>query len=176
MKTKVIMQLDKVAKYIDGEMNLVFSTDDMRFQNWLDALSQGERYSLVISDVERDRTLDQNALLWALINDICQSENAQTTNKWDMYCYLLRLSKAKYTYVSIVEDGLEAFKRAHGVRAVEVVGNETRENGKKFVNCCVYLGSSQMTTKEMSKLIDVTIEYAEHLGIDTHYYREMLEG
>lgn len=173
MKTKVIAELDSRMKDEQGNLFITFKTDNAWYKNWLYELDK-RTYSVIIDEPKRDRTTDQNSLLWALIEDICKCENAQTTDKWEMYCYLLRLSKAKYTYISIVKEGLEDFKNAHGIRAVEVVGNEKRNNGKEFVNCCVFLGSSQMTTKEMGVLIDCTIDYANKLGIDTTYYKEMV--
>lgn len=174
MRTKVIANLDSCMSDDQGNLFVTFKTDNLSYKTWLQSLEK-RLYSLIIDEPKRDRSLDQNALLWALIEEICQHENAQTDDKWEMYCHLLKLSKAKYTYISILKEGLEDFKNAHGVRAVEVVGNETRSNGKEFVNCCVFLGSSQMTRKEMAVLLDCTIDYANKLGIDTTYYKEVVQ-
>ena len=171
-KTKIIANVLRRSKNEDGQIELTLVSDNPMYENYILGLSREAEYAVTFDTLIRGRSLNQNALLWSLIEEIILNPNAQSEDKWDMYCYLLAKAKAKYTYVSIVEEGLEDFKLAHGVRAVKVVGNETRDNGKKFVNCLVFLGSSQMSTKEMNKLIDATIEYAHKLGIDTRAMEE----
>ncbi|MGJ0961697.1 hypothetical protein ACR75P_08430 [Faecalicoccus pleomorphus] len=172
MKTKVIGKLLQRTIDEDGSMNVTFKVDNWRYRNYLQKLDKKE-YSIVLSDVRNSRTLQQNKYLWALIHEISENENAQSNDDIEMYCYLLRMAKAKYTFVSVIEDGLEDLKKE--MRYVEVIEYETRPNGKRFANCRVFLGSSKFDTKEMAKLIDTTIEYAENLGIDTAYYREVLQ-
>ena len=87
-----------------------------------------------------------------------------------MYCEFLRMAKALYTYVSVLKDGVDSLAQAHGVRAVQILGTEVRDNGNEFVNCRLFLGSSQMDTKQMGVLIDCILDYAEQLGISTQYY------
>lgn len=172
MRTKIIANVVRRTKNEDGQLELTIASDNPMYEHYMLGLSKEADYAVTFDTVIRGRSLNQNALLWALIEEIILNPNAQSEDKWEMYCYLLSKAKAKYTYISIVEDGLEDFKLAHGVRAVKVVGNETRENGKKFINCLVFLGSSQMTTKEMNKLIDTTLEYAHKLGVDTRAMEE----
>ena len=45
----------------------------------------------------------------------------------------------------------------------------------KWARCKVFIGSSKMNKEEMGQLIDKTLWYAEQLGIDTIYYRDMLK-
>lgn len=130
-------------------------------------------YGITFDAPDKNRTLNQNALLWALIEDICRNENASYADTWDMYCELLRLAKAKFTYVSVVKDGLDDLAKSHGVRALQTLGTITNEKGVEFVNCRLFLGTSQMNTQEISLVIDKAIEYASQLGIDVNYYRDM---
>ena len=53
---------------------------------------------------------------------------------------------------------------------MQILGTEIRDNGNEFVNCRLFLGSSQMDTKQMGVLIDCILDYAEQLGISTQYY------
>ena len=69
-----------------------------------------------------------------------------------------------------MKDGVDSLAQAHGVRAVQILGTEIRDNGNEFVNCRLFLGSSQMDTKQMGVLIDCILDYAEQLGISTQYY------
>ncbi len=171
MKTKIIANLVRKSTNEDGELEITFSVNGWNYRNYAQVLEKKE-YAIELSEIQNKRTLNQNAMLWKLIHEIAQNENAQSNDDWEVYCYLLGKAKAKYTYISVLEIGLEALKRE--VRALEVLSYETRENGTKWANCRVFIGSSKMNTKEMANLIDVTIDYAENLGIDTGYYKELM--
>lgn len=172
MKVKVIGELLQRTTDEEGNMNITFKINNWRYRNYLQKLDKKE-YSIVLSDIRNARTLQQNKYLWALIHDICENENAQSNDLDEMYCHLLMLAGAKYTFASIIEDGVEDVKKE--MRYVRVLEYETRANGNRFANCQIFIGSSKFNTKEMAKLIDTTIEYAENLGIDTAYYREVLQ-
>ena len=167
MKTKVVGKVVRRQMNEEGQLEVTIAVDNPMYEMYLRGLNKEKDFAITFSDIVKGRSLQQNKLLWVLIGKIIENPNAQTQDSFDMYCYLLRVSKAKYTYLSVLEEGLEDFKMAHGIRAVSVVGNETRENGRRFVNCLCFLGSSQMSTKEMNVLIDTTLDYAHHLGIDT---------
>ncbi len=175
MKIKLIADYVRKSRNEDGDLEITFALPNVMYEKYAESLKK-QGYSLVINDIKEIRTLGQNGFLWALIREIAKNENSFSNDDWEVYCGLLRLAKAKYTYITVLEDGKDALSQAHGVRAVEWLGTETRENGKTFYKARIYLGSSQMDTKEMSVLIDKTLEYAENLGIDTEYYREGLCG
>lgn len=169
MKTKLIADYKRASINEDGNMEIVFELKSKQYEVYARSLKKGE-YAVILDTVKKGRTLDQNSLMWKLIQDICSNENAPTDDTWDMYCELLRTAKARYTYLSVLKEGLDDLAQAHGVRAVQPLGSETRENGKEFVNVRLFLGTSQMSTLEMGKVIDCALSYAEKLGIDTTYY------
>lgn len=168
MKTKVLATLESRTLNEDGSLNVTFRADNFRFQRYLKELEKKE-YSIEISEIKQKRSLEQNKMMWALIHEIAMNHNAPINDDWEMYCYFLSLAKAKYTYISVIEDGLEDLKKE--VRALRVLSYEKRANGKRFANCQVFIGSSKMNKEEMSRLIDVILQYAEELGIDTEYYK-----
>lgn len=169
MKTKLIGNFIRKSRNEDGNLEITFELTEPIYESYAQTLKKGA-YSVVIDSVKRLRTLNQNSLMWGLIGDICSNENASYNDTWDMYCEFLRMANQKYTYVSVLKDGYEDLCIAHGVRAVQALGTETRSNGKEFVNCRVFIGSSRMSTKEMGVLIDCILDYAEQLGINTQYY------
>lgn len=171
MKTKIVGELARRSTNEDGSLEITFKIDSWNYKHYARDLEKKE-YSIELSEVKSKRTIQQNKYFWKLVHEIASNENASRHDDWEMYCYLLGQAKAKYTYVSVIELGLEALKRE--VRALEVLSYETRENGTKWANCRVFIGSSKMDTKEMGRLIDVTLAYAEELGIDTSYYADMM--
>lgn len=171
MKIKLIGDFIRRTRNEDGFMEITFALPNTLYEQYAQSLEK-HAYSLVIDEVTEIRTHGQNGLLWALIREIAKNENSFSNDTWEVYCGLLRMAKAKYTYITVVDEGKDALAQAHGVRAIEWLGTEERESGKLFYKARVFLGSSQMDTKEMSILIDKALEYAEGLGIDLEYYKE----
>ena len=169
MKTKLIGNYLRKSRNEDGNLEMTFELTEPIYESYAQTLEKGS-YSLIIDSVKRIRTNEQNRLMWALIKEICNNENATSNDTWDMYCEFLRMAKALYTYVSVLKDGVDSLAQAHGVRAVQILGTEMRDNGNEFVNCRLFLGSSQMNTKQMGVLIDCILDYAEQLGISTQCY------
>ncbi len=169
MKTKLIGNFIRKSRNEDGNLEITFELTEPIYESYAQTLEKGA-YSVIIDSVKHLRTNNQNRLMWALIKEISESENASHNDTWDMYCEFLRMAKALYTYVSVLKDGVDSLAQAHGVRAVQILGTEIRDNGNEFVNCRLFLGSSQMDTKQMGVLIDCILDYAEQLGISTQYY------
>lgn len=172
MKTKVLGELIRLNTDELGDLEVTFKINNWRYINWIKSLEK-KLYSITIEESRSQRSLEQNKYMWALIHEISQDDNSQSSDDWDIYCYLLQRAKAKCTYISVLEEAVEDVKKE--VRALQVLKYHTNEKGKKFADCRIFLGSSKMNTKEMNTLIDCTLEYAERLGIDTEYYKEVMQ-
>lgn len=127
------------------------------------------KYSVEITDYKKGRSLNQNAYLWKLINEISKKENGDYTESQNIYIMMLRMAKAKHTDLIIQKEALEDFRKLY--RDIDVL-----KTSDDMVVIRAYQGSSQMDTKEMSELIDVAIKYAQEVGIDTRYYLEVFNG
>lgn len=108
----------------------------------------------------KKRSLDANALLWHCIGDIAK---ALVTDKDDVYKIMLQ-RYGKFTYICLSEKAAEQFKKTW--RVVEEVGNVTI-NGKPAVQLLCYYGSSQLDSKEFSKLLDGVISEMKEMGLET---------
>ena len=122
-------------------------------------LDMDKPYILELKEPRSKRTLEQNKLLWRLIHLI-----AKETGEDDMsvYCACLERADALSDYIITaydMEDELrKCFRGVKFMRKQEV-------NGKECNIYKVYLGSSKMTTKEMTELIDITQSLCAELGI-----------
>ncbi len=170
-KTKITGNYLRKATNEDGNMEITFEISNYHYKRFCEEL-QKKVYTLEIGEVKSKRSINQNNYLWALIHEITRHPNASSDNDWDMYCILLSMADAKYEYMVCLVEALETIKQE--VRALQVLGYESRENGTKWARCKVFIGSSKMNKEEMCKLIDKTLYYAEQLGIDTVYYRDVL--
>ncbi len=174
MKTKIVAEFTKRATLEDGSMEITFKVNDWNYKNYCNQLEH-KQYAIELSEVKNKRTLQQNKYLWALIHEIAEKEDGHLKDEMETYCALLERAKAKYTYISIIEDAIDTFRTSVGVRALHVVRRrKSDKTGKIIADCKVYIGSSKFNTKEMNQLIDTTIDYAEQIGIDTCFYKDIL--
>lgn len=124
-----------------------------------------EELVITMKEVGKDRSLQQNALMWELIGRIAKSENAPYHDPIDMYGEILKTAKAKFTYIKVMEKALDDVRRQNGVRHVQILGWETSEKGVSWANCRLFLGTSTMNTKEMNKVIDAAKWWASNLEV-----------
>lgn len=124
-------------------------------------LDMSKLYSCEIKEPKSKRSIQQNKMLWELIQKIAKK---QVQDDMDVYCTLLERADAKSDYILArpeTEDGLRrTFRGVKFIRQQEV--GDTTFNIYK-----VYLGSSKMTTKEMTELLEITIQLCSELQIPT---------
>lgn len=124
-------------------------------------LDMDKTYICDIKEPRSKRSLEQNKLLWKLINRI-----AKETYQDDMtvYCAVLERADALSDYVITATDMQDTLrKNFRGVKFIRM----QEVNGKDCYVFKVFLGSSKMNTKEMTELIEITMQVANELGIDT---------
>lgn len=117
---------------------------------------------VTIKGLKHKRSKDANAYFWEIVGQMADKLGA---TKEEIYFEQLKkygqsitvtvredvdLSRAGFKYYEMLQDGLK--------------------NGVKFVAYRVFIGSSQYNTKEMSTLIDGTIQDANELGIQTELF------
>ena len=124
-------------------------------------LDMDKTYICDIKEPRSKRSLEQNKLLWKLINRI-----AKETYQDDMtvYCAVLERADALSDYVITATDMQDTLRKSfRGVKFIRM----QEVNGKDCFVFKVYLGSSKMNTSEMTELIEITMQVASELGIDT---------
>ena len=124
-------------------------------------LDMDKTYICEIKEPTSKRSLHQNRLLWSLIHRI-----AKETYQDDMtvYCAVLERADALSDYVITAMDMQDTLRKSfRGVKFVRM----QEVNGKDCYIYKVYLGSSKMNTAEMTELIEITMQVASELGIDT---------
>ena len=122
-------------------------------------LENNKIYEVEIKDLNRSRTLKQNAKMWKLIKLIAE---VQLEDEMKVYIDALENANAKYEYLLGLES-TENELRKH-FRAVKVVRPEIH-NGKKFIVYKCFVGSSKLNTKEMNSLIEILENWCSFLGI-----------
>ena len=124
-------------------------------------LDMDKTYICEIKEPKSKRSLEQNKLLWSLIHRIAK-ETYQ--DDMDVYCAVLERADALSDYVITAVDMAETLRKSfRGVKFIRM----QEVNGKDCYVFKVFLGSSKMNTAEMTELIEITMQVANELGIDT---------
>lgn len=134
------------------EFQLIFEPDKKA------ELKVGSWYT--IQPYKKSRTLAQNALLWAILEEI-QKETG--TSKFETYLSLLEHTGVLIEYLEAPHEAEDTLKRIF--RIVKKVENRTSAKGKPTALYKCYVGSSNFKTGEMKTLIDAALELAQDLGI-----------
>ena len=124
-------------------------------------LDMDKLYTIEIREPKSKRSIEQNKMLWQLIHAI-----AKKTHQDDMevYCALLERADALSDYIITAYDMEDELRKCfRGVRFVR----KQLVNGKECNIYKVYIGSSKMDTKEMTELLDITLQLCGELGIPT---------
>lgn len=153
----------KITKQFSGdyEVTLIVSQDQEGNMEPLNDLLNDEKLKeCKIAHKKIKRSLNANSYAWVLITEIA---NVLRANKEDVYLSMLK-RYGQSSVVSIVNEAVPIFLKS--VKYAEEFGKGTI-NGKEFTHIKVYMGSSDMDTKEMAILIDGIVSECKDLGINT---------
>ena len=161
------------AKYLrrntneDGNLEVTLLIENYRNREVIKELVKDVDYRIQFNEVKSKRTLEQNALMWAIIHDIAVARGGEraTNDDWDIYLEALERAGAKYEYIAVLPKAEKLLKETY--RAVKK-GNSFEMNGKTFNSYKVYYGSSKMDTKEMTLLLETVLDMAAECGIETN--------
>lgn len=165
---KILAKNLKGTAYPTGGARISFDCSTKAKQA-IEGLKTGE-YVLTVERVRNARTINQNAMLWALIGEICETENGarRSEDEEQIYANILRDAGVACTWLQCIPEAIKELKQFY--RIVEPV-----EKRGKAVMCKCYKGLSGMDTVQASKVIEAAMNYAEMVGIDTEAYMKGIE-
>lgn len=123
---------------------------------WLLEQNKDKKYE--VKEYSEKRGLKANAYYWELVNQLA---NVLRISKEELHFLLLqRYGQSEMVSVLATIDVKSYFK-------YYAEAGESILNGKTFKHYKVYKGSSEMTRKEMSILIDGLVGECQEVGIET---------
>lgn len=142
------------AEIFDIKDNFITLKADTFFK-----LDIGKKYNIDFKQYHSSRSLQQNSMMWAIIQRISQ----ETLNdEFEIYVDGLEKANCASEFMLILPEALESIKKTF--RAVKVC--ESRDyNGKQMLVVKCFIGSSKYDSKEMTQLIEYFIQLASELGI-----------
>jgi len=122
-----------------------------------------EKLSITIKKFKQKRSLDANAYCWAIITKIANHPDIKSS-KEEVYEEMLQ----KYGYLYQDEEGYIPVTVKAGVDMSKIEGHWKfyKSNGK-FDSYLMIKGSSEYDTAEMAHFIDMVVQEAKELGIET---------
>lgn len=172
---KFLAKVEHVITTYDNKMHLTLEIGNRAMVEKLKAiLKKDSIYSNNMRDIDDDRSLKQNRLLWKLIREINESMNGSTKAVDDEQIYVNALVDSGAcvdTLTGTIQDLVDE-TRDKSIRKVDMI--EIHGNDKYTWR--IYPGSSNFTKKEMGILIDHVLDIAANLEIDIFYWRDQFYG
>ena len=163
IKTELTFTTGKITRQFSGdyEVTLIVPKQEEGNMESLNELLNDEKVKTCkIDHKKKKRSLNANSYAWLLITEIA---NKLRSSKEEIYLQMLK-RYGQSSVVSIIDEAVPVFMKS--VKYAEEFGKGT-VNGKDFTHIKVYMGSSEMDTKEMAILIDGIVSEATELKIPT---------
>lgn len=150
----------------DGHVRIVLEVNErQKALEEYEAL-RDQDLDILVEKHRNHRSHDANAYFWQLVDKIGK---VLRSDKWDIY--LLQLSRWGVFNDVIIQERAYPTLQTH-FRYTEILREDEDEDPEteqliKWLTVRCYYGSSDYNTKEMSELIEGTVEDAKALGIET---------
>lgn len=128
---------------------------------------RGLKLNVELKQYREKRRIDANAYCWVLCDNIAKALTTEQTaiTKEDIYKDAI-LQIGRFEPLIITEKAYENFKRIWEKQGLGYLIQEVSKKDK-CVRLNAYYGSSSYDTKEMSLLIQILIELAKSIGVET---------
>lgn len=129
----------------------------------INSINSCEKLNIVANPFRKKRSLDANAYCWAIITKIANHPDIKSS-KEEVYEEMLQ----KYGYLYQDEEGyiVGTYKVDTDISKVPGHWKFYKSNGK-FNSYLMIKGSSEYDTSEMAHFIDMVVQEAKELGIET---------
>ncbi len=129
----------------------------------INSISLCEKLIIIVKKFKKKRSLDANAYCWAIMTEIANHPDIKSS-KEEVYEEMLQ----KYGYLYQDEEGyiVGTYKVDTDISKVPGHWKFYKSNGK-FNSYLMIKGSSEYDTSEMAHFIDMVVQEAKELGIET---------
>lgn len=156
-------KLLNATRSLDGKKMVVsFETDSFDYRH-LEEMQKHDNLSIKVTKYRQKRSLDANAYCWVVITKIANHPDIKSS-KEEVYEEMLQ----KYGYLYQDEEGYIPVTVKTGVDMSKIEGHWKfyKSNGK-FDSYLMIKGSSEYNTAEMAHFIDMVVQEAKELDIET---------
>ena len=165
-----------MSKFIAGNSNKMFNENndlivcyvvsgaDKRAALLAMEETKGKKVEVSVREHKSKRSLEQNKLLWVLLGKMAEamSGNKRKVSTDECYCMMLEETNVAYDYMLCLPEAETRLKQAY--RVVRQLG-EREVSGKTLNMYQCFVGSSKYNVKEMTELIETTLDKLAELGV-----------
>lgn len=166
---KISVNVDTVGR---THINLVVPKMTEQTYKLLKKCERDNSCNVTIKQAKKCRSLNANAYMWALCEQIADAVNSTRT---EIYRKAIR-EVGVYADLQLKADAVETFRAVwsgRGIGWMTDLFDAMSMDGQTYVMVRAYYGSSTYNTKEMSRLLDNIVQEAQGLGIETMEDREL---
>lgn len=136
----------------------------------LNGYDEKKRYICEIKEYREKRSLDANAYMWVLCTAISKELSKESpVSKEDVYRRAVREGNCYYP-VPVKDEAVEHYQKIWASNGIgwfaEIAYKSPTLDG--YTTLHAYYGSSEYDSKQMSDIVNVIVEEAGELGIETH--------
>lgn len=167
MSTKLKGRFENCIRGADGVFHFTFATKDNAgavFDEY-----NGKDAEMIVGNPTKKKSLNANAYMWELCTQIAEklSDEGTLTTKEDVYRENIQ-QVGLFRDIPMLGEGIDTIRKAwelHGTGWVTEIVDYLPDKSGYLVRC--YYGSSEYSSKQLSRLIDAVVQDAQALGIDT---------
>lgn len=152
----------------DGVWLMLHAESPNIVQGVCEKFADGKKYVAELKEFRQKRSLDANAYLWVLLDKIAQ---VIRSTKEEVYLDYIK-QYGVYRDFELSDDEAKTFRVAWSMLGTGWP-TELVDYAEDKVIIRAYYGSSQYSTRQMSRLIDMVVEDAKELGIETMTPQEL---
>ena len=152
---------DVSRDWLTGKYYITFTCNEESAMDHIQNIKECEKLSIEAKKYRKKRSTDANAYLWVLCTAIAE---VAESSKEEVYEEMLR----KYGVVYKDDDGYITVTVKKEVDMSKIAGHWLfyKDNGK-FASYLMIKGTSEYDTAEMAKFLDMVVQEAKELGIET---------
>lgn len=151
--------------YVTGNAVLHLSCNENRaVVSCVEELSKEEKLTIKIAKYRERRSNDANAYCWVLIGKLAEKLNIP---KEEIYQDAIKQIGGNYEVVCVLNDAVDKLCRGWKKNGIGWATDTMKSKIAGCTNVLLYYGSSTYDTAQMSRLINIVVDYCNEQGIDT---------
>lgn len=168
--TGIITDINIDFDTLKPKISLLLDTKDKEV---IQQLKNENKLNIELKKWRKKRSLDANAYCWVLCDNIAKElcKDGQVVTKEDVYKNAI-LDMGTFEPMIVEEKAFDNFKRIWEKQGLGFLVQEVSKKDKCVKVHCYY-GSSTYDTKEMSLLIELIVDLAKRLNIETKPQQEI---
>lgn len=152
--------MPRVTITVNEKTDFLGSVDDLK----------DKKLSVELKQYRERRSLDANAYCWVLMGKIAEATGRTSV---EVYREEIQNIGGNFDVFCCKETAVDNLRKAWSERGIGWITDTMPSKLKGCVNVVLYYGSSVYDTKQMSHLIEIVVQDAKELGIQTETPEEI---